>query len=211
MVKGNIIYFSINNWFYGRDFPPIQNICNWLSSSNPDGFQNSEWCKKNKLCVYWGNIDMSINYTVAAPREWVEENCPELLTDDEYTYKVQYYRSSAPVTETRTKKYSNFVYNTENGESAPDSDWVEMPFPEYREENFGSEYYETHWWECDEDDSDDDEEEFGESDENESDDMTEHEDRCPDDDTDEAPDKSGEISGDNETSIWKRFLKFIGF
>lgn len=29
---------------------------------------------------------MSCNYTISAPREWVEKNCPELLTDEEYTY-----------------------------------------------------------------------------------------------------------------------------
>ena len=50
---------------------------------------SDKWCKKNKLCVYQGAIDMSCNYTVSAPREWVEKNCPELLTDKEYTYIIR--------------------------------------------------------------------------------------------------------------------------
>lgn len=35
------------------------------------------------ICVVISAIDMSVNYCVTAPRKWVEEYCPRLLT--EYT------------------------------------------------------------------------------------------------------------------------------
>lgn len=166
MVKGDIIYFSVNNWFCGEDFPPTPNFYKWISGSNSDEcFRNGEWCKKNKLCVYWGYIDMSVNYTVAAPREWVEENCPELLTDGEFTYKIAHYRGNENIIEDCIKKYSDFVFNLEDG-GMPDSDRNDMPFPEYCEDNFGSEYYNMHWFEYDEEYDDEDIEHYGEDKDN---------------------------------------------
>ena len=118
MNKEDIIYFSVNNWICGQDYPPIKNIYDWLSDSNSEGFKNNEWCKKNKLCVYWGYIDLSVNYTIAAPKEWIEKNCPELLTDEEYTYKLEHYdyKTKESVIDTYTKKYSDFVYKFNNNE-----------------------------------------------------------------------------------------------
>ena len=81
-----IIYFSVNNWFCGRDYPPTKNFKKWLGDDLNQTFRDDKWAKENKLCIYYGVIDMSQNYTIAAPRSWVEKNCPELLTDDEYTY-----------------------------------------------------------------------------------------------------------------------------
>ena len=109
---------------------------------------------------------MSTNYTVSASREWVEKNCPELLTDDEYTYitrigKYQYkeeLKDAELVWEDieHNKKYSDFVYVPEEGEDLPDNDNIgNMPFREYCEENFGCEYYETYWWKDDDSDEDD--------------------------------------------------------
>ena len=56
------------------------------------------------------------------------------------------------------KKYSDFVYTPEEGEETPDSDWFGMPFREYKEENFGSEYYETDYWDNDDEDEEEEEE-----------------------------------------------------
>lgn len=166
MDKKEVIFISVNNWFSGRDYPPTKNFRKWLGDDLNQTFRNDAWAKENKLCIYYGIIDMSQNYTISAPREWVEKNCPELLTDEEYTY---YTITSRPkkkifggyeyeeVREEHKKKYSDFVYAPEDGEDTPYRDRFDMPFREYKEENFGSEYYETDYF--DDIDYDEDEEE----------------------------------------------------
>ena len=97
--------------------------------------RSDEFCKENKLCVYYGAVDMSCNFTVSASREWVEKNCPEIIG-------------------------SKFEYKPSDGETEPDCDEVgNMPFREYCEWNFGAEYYETHWWDSDDDDEEEEDEE----------------------------------------------------
>ena len=168
MGKQDVIYFSVNNWFSGENYPPTKNFEKWLSDDFNQSFKNDEWCKENKLCVYYGTVDMSTNYTVSAPREWVEKNCPELLTDDEYTYiicqskaKKKLFGGYKVIWENieYKKKYSDFVYSQEDVDEGECDEVGDMPFREYREENFGSKYYETGWWEDDEDHTDDEEEE----------------------------------------------------
>lgn len=165
----DVVYFSVNNWMSGSNYPPTENFKKWLRDDLNQSFRNDKWCKENKLCVYYGCVDMSTNYTVSASREWVEKNCPELLTDEEYTYitrmgKYQYKEESEDeelVWEDieHKKKYSDFVYSQEDVDEGECDRIGDMPFREYCEENFGSEYYETYWWGDDEDDenSDDDE------------------------------------------------------
>ena len=161
MEKPDVIYFSVNNWFSGRDYPPLECFRKWLGNDLNQSFRNDEWCKENKLCVYYGCVDMSQNYTVSAPREWVEKNCPELLTDEEYTYitRVGHYVKKHIFGKTELvwedeehkKKYSDFLYE------ADDCDRIgNMPFREYCEENFGSEYYETDYWDDDDDEEGED-------------------------------------------------------
>lgn len=161
MINKEVVYFSVNNWFCGRDYPPTENFKKWLSNDLNQSFRNNEWCKENKLCVYYGCVDMSQNYTVSAPREWVEKNCPELLTDDEYVYYTMVHRpikkkpfggyEYEDVKEENKKKYSDFVYDPKDVEEGECDRVGDMPFREYCEENFGSEYYETNWWGDDED------------------------------------------------------------
>jgi len=171
MDKKDVVYFSVNNWFCGRDYPPLKCFKKWLGDDFIQSFRNDEWCKENKLCVYYGCVDMSSNYTVSAPREWVEKNCPELLTDEEYTYPVRrskwkksLFGKGKMIWETieEKRKYSDFVYVPEDPDDTPDCDRVgDMPFREYCEENFGSEYYDTGWWDNDVEDDEDE----GDSDE----------------------------------------------
>ena len=123
------IYISVNNWFCGRDYPPLNCFKEWLRDDLNQTFQNDAWAKENKLCIHYGYIDMSQNYTISAPREWVEKNCPELLTDKGYDY------------DGRKMKYSDFVFHPEEGETMPEYDDFGMPFREYKEENFGCEPY----------------------------------------------------------------------
>ena len=162
-----IIYFSVNNWFCGRDFPPTKNFKKWLGDDLNQTFRNDKWAKENKLCIYYGVIDMSQNYTIAAPRSWVEKNCPELLTDDEYTYIVRQSDPKESVKQGKTVwvdiehkgKYSDFV-------DRPDEDgYVEArfgwPYLEYCEDNFGAHWYsEYEDYEYDEEDDEEDDEEL---------------------------------------------------
>ena len=152
-----VVYFSVNNWFCGRDYPPTKNFKKWLVNDFKQSFQNDAWCKENKLCVYWGNIDMSFNYTVSAPKSWVEENCPELLTDDEYEYSYMISGREGHKTVTEKVHYNHFVHTPAIEGDTPDEDNFGMPFREYCQENFGSEYYETNYWDYEEDEDEDDE------------------------------------------------------
>lgn len=43
-------------------------------------FDREDWVKENRLCAVHTLVDMSFNYCITAPRDWVENNCPELLT-----------------------------------------------------------------------------------------------------------------------------------
>ena len=169
MDKPDVIYFSVNNWFCDENYPPLDCFKKWLGDDLNQSFRNDAWCKENKLCVYYGVVDMSQNYTISASREWVEKNCPELLTDDEYTYitRTGTYKKKSIFSKDvelvweeieHKKKYSDFVYVPEIEGDTPDNDEIgNMPFREYKEENFGSEYYETYWWGDEDDDEDSDE------------------------------------------------------
>lgn len=59
MENKEVVYFSVNNWFSGENYPPTKNFKKWLSDDFNQSFRNDEWCKENKLCVYYGCVDMS--------------------------------------------------------------------------------------------------------------------------------------------------------
>ena len=114
-----IVYFELNNWFPERDFPAAEPFLTWMTSPYGGIFAEDDWCKENKLCVVQTFIDMSVNYCITATKEWVEANCPELLT--KYT---QFLRFPDP-------EYDNEVYGR-----------FGSPFKEWSEENFGCEFVE---------------------------------------------------------------------
>lgn len=163
-MNEEIIYFEINNWFCGRDYPNDTTFMNFVKNRS---FSNDEWCKENKLCVLRGPIDMSENWCVAAPRSWVEKNCPQLLSDKSCNYVTITYKTNKEtgepenIREELSKKYSEFLCEPDEcGDVYGHIDyWL---FPEYCEENFGCKY--TNQWiednydDYDYDDDDDDEE-----------------------------------------------------
>lgn len=115
-----IIYFSVNNWFMGRHFPDTEPFISWMG--NVLKFNNDNWCKENKICVNASIIDMSRNFCVTATKEWVEKNCPCLLTDE----------------------YKKFCFYPDEYGDVYDN--FEIPFLEYEEYNFGvTEYYEDEY------------------------------------------------------------------
>lgn len=142
----DVVYFELDNWFCGRDYPNAEPFISWMSNDLKLRFGDKKWCKENKLCVKAGMIDMSVCFCIAAPREWVEANCPDLLTDKEYTYKVLFKEFDKEKNEwvdgeeMKPKKFSDFVCQPdEDGDAyGKISNWR---FPEYCEENFGVEWY----------------------------------------------------------------------
>lgn len=77
----DIIYFELNNWMRGEDYPNDEPFITWVGNDYDLKFQNEEFVKENKLCVVRSIIDMSVNFCITAKKEWVEKNCPKLLTD----------------------------------------------------------------------------------------------------------------------------------
>lgn len=138
---GDIVYFELNNWFAGRDYPNAEPFLSWLRNDFKIKFFDKDWLKENKLCVAFSHIDMSSNFCITAKKEWVEQNCPELLT-----------------------KYREFLRFPEVYEDGDIEDTVygqfDTPFLEYTEENIGfhhgsSCYDDDDYYEDDEDDEDD--------------------------------------------------------
>lgn len=77
----DVVYFELNNWFAGEDFPDDEPFIGWMSDDLHISFRNEDWVKENKLCVVVCFVDMFQNFCVTATRDWVQENCPKLLTD----------------------------------------------------------------------------------------------------------------------------------
>ena len=143
-----IIYFSVNNWFCGVHYPPTENFKKWLRDDCNLAFTNDEWCKSNKLCVNYGIIDMSVNFTVSAPKSWVEKNCPELLSDKSYDYNIAHIENGKEVIDSKRNTYSDFVCTPEKDK--PFVDKFGQPFLEYKEDNLGSHYYDKDEYEDEE-------------------------------------------------------------
>ena len=80
----NIIYFELNNWFVERHFPDDEPFNTWFEDNLKIPFDNEDWVKENKLCVVFvvfNFVDTSSDYCITATKQWVEKNCPKLLTD----------------------------------------------------------------------------------------------------------------------------------
>lgn len=132
----DIIHLQLNNWFSGRDYPSEEPFIYWISNNK---FCDDEWCKENQLCVNAAYIDASINWCIAAPRAWIEEHCPIILSEDNFTYFTQqsYWNDEIDKAEWKTiqhvKWYSEFIVRGDEGHCG-------THFPEYKEENYG-----VHW------------------------------------------------------------------
>lgn len=80
MDNNEIVYFELNNWFCGRDYPDAEPFLSWMCNDLQIQFRDRNWVEDNELCVIGGFLDMSQNFLITAKKSWVEENCPELLT-----------------------------------------------------------------------------------------------------------------------------------
>ena len=140
----DVIYLEFNNWFGGRDYPEIPNIEKWVGGCEKGSpLFDDQWCKEQKICVLAGNIDMSCNFCITAPRSWVEKNCPECLTDDTYTVDFHYYGPNGESIKTEEYSFKQFRREVEDGDDVAYGRFG-WRFLEYTEENFGRTW-------CDED------------------------------------------------------------
>ena len=123
-----VIFFELNNWFAGSDYPDCGPFLTWMKDDLHIPFSNNGWCIQNKICVIFEMIDMSQNFKITATRSWIEENCPCILTN----------------------KYAKFICNLDV--SKYDTNCTEYdeqfrygygPFLKYCESNFGSHFYEV--------------------------------------------------------------------
>lgn len=135
-MTDDVVYFELNNWFAGDDYPAEEPFISWMGNDLRLYFCNDDQMKAEKLCVKRDTLDMSANFCITAPRSWVEEHCPKLLTD--YKQFV-----SEP-------EYEGDIPTSKNG----------YRFLEYCPENFGITWAsgsESFWDnDCDDDEDDDD-------------------------------------------------------
>ena len=80
-MNDEIVYFELNNWRPGEDYPDASPYKEWLNNDVNQQFLNESWVKENGIVVTASLLDMSYNFEIAAPKSWVERNCPTLLTD----------------------------------------------------------------------------------------------------------------------------------
>lgn len=152
-----IIHFELNNWFSGRDYPDCEPFKSWIKNNT---LSSDEWAKENKLVIGAGTFDMSMNWLISARESWVKENCPILLSNEEYSYTTIMHDASGTHETTCKAKYSQFLREPdEDGDVYGKFDWK---FPEYSEENYGvhyideMDYWDDEWEDEDEDDDDED-------------------------------------------------------
>lgn len=86
-ANNEYIYFQLNNWMPGDDYPDAEPFSTWLAFSDKDGcdystlkLMDENWVRENKLCIATNLVDMSLTFRISATKEWVAANCPDLLT-----------------------------------------------------------------------------------------------------------------------------------
>ena len=67
-----IVYFELNNWWPGRDYPDKEPFLSWFEDDCKLQFEDTSWLMANQLCVVANLIDMSVNFCITAPKKWVE-------------------------------------------------------------------------------------------------------------------------------------------
>ena len=133
----DIVYFELNNWSCGRDYPNAEPFITWCGDDMNLYFDDDEFVEKNKLCVVESYIDQSVNWCITATKEWVLANCPKLLSGESYTMK---FIIKDPKEGTQEEHSEEYNYN--QFLRYPDEDGTVYGrfgdvFLEYSEENIG--------------------------------------------------------------------------
>ena len=139
-----MIYFELNNWFAGRDYPNAQPFRTWMTDRNLNRyFLNEEWVKENKLIVVATNVDMSLNLCITATEEWVKNNCPKLLSDEKIDTKYVLQSEDGVKEVIETYAYKSFLRYPDENEKITGR--FGCPFLEFSEENIGIHWYTDFW------------------------------------------------------------------
>ena len=113
----DIVYFSLNNWIPNVCYPYADPFKTWMETLE-ETLANEDWCKENKLCVYVGVVDQSLNFTISATKEWVEKNCPELLTEYVGMLKDYASRNMGAKHYSRMRQSMEAMLKLDNGKTA---------------------------------------------------------------------------------------------
>ena len=135
----DVVYFELNNWFAGRDYPDEEPFTTWCGNDLRLYFLNEDWVKENNLCVVAENIDMSVNWCITALKSWVLEKCPKLLDQDAST-TVVFTTTGLEGTTQREETYSYKEFLREPDEDGFVYGNFGTEFLEWSEENVG-----IHW------------------------------------------------------------------
>ena len=81
MDNHEVVYFQMNNWFAGRDYPAEEPFLTWMKDDCKLLLCNGKFAKQNQLCVKVRIVDMAHVFMVTALKSWVEKTCPSLLTE----------------------------------------------------------------------------------------------------------------------------------
>lgn len=130
----NIVYFELNDWFSGRDYPNAEPFRTWMDDDVLQ-FCDKKWVKENKLCVVVESIDMSINVCVTATEEWVKQNCPKLLSDEETEVSFTISGPAGEHEQTERYPYASFLRHPDEDGKVYGNFGTE--FLPYEEANFG--------------------------------------------------------------------------
>lgn len=79
--QSDVIYFELNNWSCGRDYPDAEPYISWMGNDFQIQFRDEKWIKENRLVVVGSIVDMSSNFCISAKKDWVEKNCSSLLEE----------------------------------------------------------------------------------------------------------------------------------
>ena len=130
------VYFELNNWFPGTNYPDAEPFVTWCDDENLI-FADEEFVKTNRLCVVEQVIDMSVNWCITAPKEFVEKFCPKLLSDETIVTKFEDGRGNV---RTETHSYREYLrFPNEDGKIIGD---FGAEFLEWSENNIGIHYIE---------------------------------------------------------------------
>lgn len=110
-MEKEIVYLEFNHWSTDY-YPDCEPFHSWMYDLTLQ-FRKEDWLLENKLVVVETLVDMSCNYCITAPKEWILGVCPDFF-----------------------EKYSKFVREPEEDEDTPYGRFG-CPFLEYTEENLG--------------------------------------------------------------------------
>ncbi len=81
-MKDNAVYFELNMWEAGTFYPDESPFTDWITfrGNKQPLLDDIQFVRDNKLCVVVTVIDQSLIYCISASRDWVQQQCPNLLT-----------------------------------------------------------------------------------------------------------------------------------